>query len=127
MLSVHNLQMHSAPFTKILQHDKMLDALEDIMGTSNIALHHTKAHVKPPGKGAPYLMHQVSLLLHNPSILQCTHCTVCPTEIQNRHVGCLSPGARRNPSPRGFPTFYELRWLLFFLYITQQQCFASSK
>lgn len=28
------------------------------METKDIVLHHTKAHIKPPEKGAPYLMHQ---------------------------------------------------------------------
>lgn len=29
------------------------------METKNIILHHTKAHYKPPEKGAAYPMHQV--------------------------------------------------------------------
>ncbi|XP_063240252.1 probable alpha-ketoglutarate-dependent hypophosphite dioxygenase [Bacillus rossius redtenbacheri] len=58
VLSIHNLQFHSAAFTRVLMNDRLLDALEDIMGTPNVLLHHTKAHLKPPEKGAPYLMHQ---------------------------------------------------------------------
>lgn len=50
--------MHSAVFTRLLLNPKLLDAIEDIMDTSDILLHHTKAHLKPPSKGAPYLMHQ---------------------------------------------------------------------
>lgn len=50
--------MHSAVFTRYLTHSKILDAVEDVLGTPNILLHHTKAHMKPPEKGAPYLMHQ---------------------------------------------------------------------
>ncbi len=38
--------------------DNLLDACEDVMATSNIILHHTKAHLKPPEKGAPFPMHQ---------------------------------------------------------------------
>ncbi|XP_029179228.1 uncharacterized protein LOC114946741 [Nylanderia fulva] len=56
--SIHNLQMHNAVFTRAITHPNLLDALEDIMDTEDIMLHHTKAHVKPPEKGAPYLMHQ---------------------------------------------------------------------
>lgn len=56
--SIHNLQMHSDVFTRAIMHPNLLDALEDIMDTKDILLHHTKAHVKPPEKGAPYLMHQ---------------------------------------------------------------------
>lgn len=58
MKSIHNLQMHSAAFARLLLHQRMLDAVEDIMESPNILLHHTKAHLKPPEKGAPYLMHQ---------------------------------------------------------------------
>lgn len=57
--SVHNLQFHSGVFSRLLMNDRLLDALEDIMDTKNISLHHTKAHLKPPENGAPYLMHQV--------------------------------------------------------------------
>ncbi|XP_044729875.1 probable alpha-ketoglutarate-dependent hypophosphite dioxygenase [Chrysoperla carnea] len=56
--SLHNLQMHSSIFTEFITNQNMLEALEDIMGTPNILLHHTKAHLKPPENGAPYLMHQ---------------------------------------------------------------------
>ena len=50
--------MHSVAFTKLLLNPKLLDAVEDIMETENIILHHTKAHLKPPEKGAPFPMHQ---------------------------------------------------------------------
>ena len=36
-----------------------MEACENVMGTPNIILHHTKAHVKPPGKGSPFPLHQV--------------------------------------------------------------------
>lgn len=57
--SIHGLQMYSAAFTRLLLNKKMLDACEDIMETPNILLHHTKAHLKPPGSGSPFPMHQV--------------------------------------------------------------------
>ncbi|XP_077300649.1 putative alpha-ketoglutarate-dependent hypophosphite dioxygenase [Arctopsyche grandis] len=56
--SIHNLQFHSSVFSKSLMNEKLLNALEDVMNTKNILLHHTKAHFKPPENGAPYLMHQ---------------------------------------------------------------------
>ncbi|CAK1553344.1 unnamed protein product [Leptosia nina] len=55
---IHNLQMHHAVFGRYLYNEELLDAMEDLMGTPNIALHHTKAHFKPPEKGAAYPMHQ---------------------------------------------------------------------
>lgn len=56
--SLHNLQLHDAVFTRAIMNPNLLDALEDILDTKDIMLHHTKAHIKPPEKGAPYLMHQ---------------------------------------------------------------------
>ncbi|XP_045777079.1 phytanoyl-CoA dioxygenase, peroxisomal-like [Maniola jurtina] len=55
---IHNLQMHHAVFGKLLYNADLLDAVQDVMGTENIMLHHTKAHLKPPEKGASYPMHQ---------------------------------------------------------------------
>ncbi|KAG6453236.1 probable alpha-ketoglutarate-dependent hypophosphite dioxygenase [Manduca sexta] len=55
---IHNLQYHHAVFSKFLFNENLLDALEDVMGTENIVLHHTKCHYKPPEKGAAYPMHQ---------------------------------------------------------------------
>lgn len=62
LLSIHNLQNHAAIFTKMLLNNRLLDALADIIGTKDILLHHTKAHVKPPGKGSPFPMHQARFL-----------------------------------------------------------------
>ncbi|XP_068207681.1 probable alpha-ketoglutarate-dependent hypophosphite dioxygenase [Palaemon carinicauda] len=56
--SIHALQLYSAVFTRLLLHEKILDACEDILGTCNIILHHTKAHKKPPSTGSPFPMHQ---------------------------------------------------------------------
>ncbi|XP_076057463.1 phytanoyl-CoA dioxygenase, peroxisomal-like [Oratosquilla oratoria] len=56
--SIHGMQMFSDAYTRLLLNKKLLDACEDIMDTSNILLHHTKAHLKPPGTGSPFPMHQ---------------------------------------------------------------------
>ncbi|XP_063240666.1 LOW QUALITY PROTEIN: phytanoyl-CoA dioxygenase, peroxisomal-like [Bacillus rossius redtenbacheri] len=58
VLSIHNLQYHSSVFTDVITHRRLLDAVQDATGMSDILLHHTKAHVKPPEKGAPFPMHQ---------------------------------------------------------------------
>ncbi len=44
----------------MLLKDTLLDAVSEIIGSKDILLHHTKAHVKPPGNGSPFPMHQVS-------------------------------------------------------------------
>jgi len=61
VLSIHSLQNHAAIFTKMLLKDTLLEIVADLIGTKDILLHHTKAHVKPPGKGSPFPMHQVNL------------------------------------------------------------------
>ena len=64
VLSIHNLQQHSAAFTRLLLHEKLMDCLEDIMNNcleleqASVVLHHTKAHLKPAKEGAPFPTHQ---------------------------------------------------------------------
>lgn len=55
---IHNLQNHNAVFNKYIFNENLIDALEGCIGTKDIILHHTKAHIKPPEKGAAYPMHQ---------------------------------------------------------------------
>lgn len=61
MLSIHSLQNHAAIFTRMLLKDTLLKAVADILGTNDILLHHTKAHVKPPNNGSAFPMHQVCI------------------------------------------------------------------
>ena len=65
VLSIHNLQQHSAAFTRLLLHEKLMDSLEDIMTNCledleepSVVLHHTKAHLKPAREGAAFPTHQ---------------------------------------------------------------------
>jgi phytanoyl-CoA hydroxylase len=58
MLSIHNVQYHSATFTKMMVKQQFTDILADLMETNNIQLHHTKAHIKPPKHGSRFPMHQ---------------------------------------------------------------------
>ncbi|ODM99847.1 Phytanoyl-CoA dioxygenase, peroxisomal [Orchesella cincta] len=58
VLSIHNLQCHSSAFTNTLVNKNLVDAVADIIGSPNVLLHHSKAHVKPPEKGTSYPTHQ---------------------------------------------------------------------
>lgn len=58
MLSIHNVQNHAAVFTRMLLEPRLLDAVEQILDSPDILLHHTKAHLKPPGVGSAFPMHQ---------------------------------------------------------------------
>jgi phytanoyl-CoA hydroxylase len=55
--SIHNVQNHSAFFTRMLVDPRLVDLAAEIIGP-NVQLHHTKAHVKPPAVGSPFPMHQ---------------------------------------------------------------------
>jgi ectoine hydroxylase-related dioxygenase (phytanoyl-CoA dioxygenase family) len=57
VLSIHNMQYHSALFTRLLVHPRLTEIAADLIGP-NVQLHHTKLHVKPPEKGSPFPMHQ---------------------------------------------------------------------
>ena len=57
VLSIHNMQYHSAVFTRMLVHRKLTAAVASLIGP-NVQLHHTKLHVKPPEKGSPFPLHQ---------------------------------------------------------------------
>jgi len=57
VLSIHNLQNHSATFTRLILNPGLLDCMEDIIG-DGVILHHTKAHLKPPKEGAAFPSHQ---------------------------------------------------------------------
>jgi len=56
--SVHNVQNHSAVFSRMLLHTTFCQTAAKLMPDGNVALHHTKVHTKPPGKGSPYPLHQ---------------------------------------------------------------------
>jgi len=66
VLSIHNLQLHSAAFSRLLLNKKLTDALKDLMDNcvgnvedeKSVVLHHTKAHLKPSNEGAAFPTHQ---------------------------------------------------------------------
>jgi ectoine hydroxylase-related dioxygenase (phytanoyl-CoA dioxygenase family) len=57
LLHCHNVQYHSASFSRLICDPRLTDRAADIIGP-NIQLHHTKMFIKPPEKGAPFPMHQ---------------------------------------------------------------------
>jgi phytanoyl-CoA hydroxylase len=56
--SVHDLQFYSAVFSRMLVDSRFVDAAAGALGVDNLQLHHTKAFVKPPERGAPFPLHQ---------------------------------------------------------------------
>jgi ectoine hydroxylase-related dioxygenase (phytanoyl-CoA dioxygenase family) len=57
LVHTHDVQTYSAAWTRLLVHDRFTAALADLLGP-NVALHHTKAFIKPPEKGSAFPMHQ---------------------------------------------------------------------
>lgn len=57
VLHTHNVQRYSAAWHRALLHPRFLDVASRILG-EDIVLHHTKLFQKPPGKGAPFPIHQ---------------------------------------------------------------------
>lgn len=55
--SIHDVQRHSARVTRLLADPRIVELFVELIGP-NVALHHTKYHVKPPGTGAPFPLHQ---------------------------------------------------------------------
>ena len=55
--SIHNVQNHSALFTRMLVDPRLVDRAAALIGP-NVQLHHTKLHNKPPSVGSPFPMHQ---------------------------------------------------------------------
>lgn len=57
IMHTHDVQAYSAAWTRVLVHDRFTGALADLLGP-NVALHHTKAFIKPPERGSAFPMHQ---------------------------------------------------------------------
>ncbi len=55
---MHDLQFYSSVFSRMLVDSRFVDAAAAALGVENLQLHHTKAFVKPPEKGAPFPLHQ---------------------------------------------------------------------
>jgi len=55
--SIHNVQNHSAVFSRMLVDARLVDRAAELIGP-NVQLHHTKLHNKPPAAGSPFPMHQ---------------------------------------------------------------------
>jgi phytanoyl-CoA hydroxylase len=55
--SIHNLQNHSAFFTRLVVDPRLVDRAAELIGP-DVQLHHTKLHNKPPAVGSLFPMHQ---------------------------------------------------------------------
>jgi ectoine hydroxylase-related dioxygenase (phytanoyl-CoA dioxygenase family) len=58
LLHCHNVQFHSALFTRLMVDERLTSAAAQIIDSPNVQLHHNKLFIKPPEKGSPFPMHQ---------------------------------------------------------------------
>ncbi len=57
LTAMHDLHLYSAAWARALINPRLAEALCDLLG-SNIELHHSTMHIKPPQTGHPFPMHQ---------------------------------------------------------------------
>lgn len=57
LTAMHDLHLYSAAWARALINPRLAGALCDLLG-SNIELHHSTMHIKPPQTGHPFPMHQ---------------------------------------------------------------------
>ena len=58
VLSIHNIQYHSSYLAQLMFHPNLVDPSAAVIGSTNLQLHHTLMHAKPPKVGAAFPMHQ---------------------------------------------------------------------
>lgn len=54
---MHDLQNYSAPWARGIMNPRLVQALVDVLGP-DVEFHHSTMHVKDPGTGMPFPMHQ---------------------------------------------------------------------
>lgn len=57
LTAMHDLQFYSAAWMRAVTQSPMVQAMVDLLGP-DIELHHSTLHIKPPGTGQPFPMHQ---------------------------------------------------------------------
>lgn len=55
---VHDLQLHSASFTRTLLDQRLAGSFATLMESANVQLHHNKLFIKVPERGSPFPLHQ---------------------------------------------------------------------
>lgn len=94
VLSIHNLQYHSATFSRVLVHDRFTEVVADLIGP-DVQLHHVKMHLKPPEVGAPFPMHQdYHYFPHEKDTMIAAVVHVDDATVENGCL-CVYPGSHR--------------------------------
>ncbi len=97
--SIHNVQNHSAFFSQMLFHPRLLDAAAELLGP-NIQLHHTKLHAKPPAIGSPFPMHQdYSYFPHQTDEILAAIVHIDDATVENGCICLVSGSHKAGPLP----------------------------
>ena len=57
LTTLHDLQLFSAAWSRAISQPRLVEVLGDLLG-DDVEFHHTTLHVKPPGKGQLFPLHQ---------------------------------------------------------------------
>jgi hypothetical protein len=57
LTAMHDLHFYSQAWSRAVAHPRLTEAMSDLLGT-NVELHHSTLHIKPPAAGHPFPMHQ---------------------------------------------------------------------
>lgn len=55
---LHDVQLYCSVFSRMIVDPRFTDVAAAVLAVENVQLHHTKAFIKPPEKGAPFPLHQ---------------------------------------------------------------------
>jgi len=94
VIHTHQVQKYSAAWARILFDDRLLDAVEPMLG-QDIVMHHTKLFLKPAGRGAAFPPHQD--YGYFPTVTQSMLAMNVALTPQDEANGCLRvwPGSHR--------------------------------
>jgi phytanoyl-CoA hydroxylase len=56
--ALHDVQFYCSVFSRMIVDPRFTDVAAAVLAVENVQLHHTKAFIKPPEKGAPFPLHQ---------------------------------------------------------------------
>ena len=93
LVAMHDLQFYSQAWARAVHSQRLGDALEDLLGP-DVELHHSTLHVKPPGTGHPFPMHQDWAVLQARRRTATSTCSCTSTTRATRTARSASSTAR---------------------------------
>ena len=85
-VALHDLHRYSKAWCDAVTHPRLVGAIADLIG-SNVELHHTTLHAKPPESGHPFPMHQ-DWAFYQHADGRCVDCLIHLDETNDEN-GCI--------------------------------------